>query len=150
MHTVKKCLTGFIMLSLVGGALVSTEKPAHADTDTIKAQLMFAALAAKAKYPGLEATYADLDRLDQGGVAQYKGTCYTNMNYIRVAVGEHEGQDIDIYVYDENGNEVARDQDNSSTAIVEHSPKWSGQFTTKVRMYGGSGLYGYASLSAPL
>ena len=40
--------------------------------------------------------------------------------------------DLDLYVYDENGNLVAKDDDNSDECRVRFIPRWTGPFTVKV------------------
>ncbi len=40
--------------------------------------------------------------------------------------------DIDLYVYDENGNLVAKDDDYSDDCLVRFTPRWTGRFTIKV------------------
>ena len=45
--------------------------------------------------------------------------------------GDHD-TDLDLYVYDENGNLVDSDNDYSDNCICEVTPKWTGNFTIKV------------------
>ncbi len=40
--------------------------------------------------------------------------------------------DLDLYVYDENGNQVASDTDASDTCVATWCPKWTGKFTIRV------------------
>lgn len=40
--------------------------------------------------------------------------------------------DLDLYVYDENGNLVAKDDDYSDDCLVRFTPRWTGSFTIKV------------------
>jgi hypothetical protein len=40
--------------------------------------------------------------------------------------------DLDLYVYDENGNLVAKDDDNSDQCAVRFIPRWTGPFTVKI------------------
>jgi hypothetical protein len=40
--------------------------------------------------------------------------------------------DLDLYVYDQNGNLVASDDDNSDDCMVRFVPRWTGDFTIKV------------------
>jgi hypothetical protein len=44
--------------------------------------------------------------------------------------------DLDLYIYDENDNLVARDTDNSDYCIAEWLPRWTGEFTIKVVNHG--------------
>ena len=44
--------------------------------------------------------------------------------------------DLDLYIYDENGNLVAKDIDNTDTCAAVWTPKWSGHFTIQVKNRG--------------
>ena len=44
--------------------------------------------------------------------------------------------DLDLLVFDENGNKVASDEDNSDFCVVRWVPKWTGRFTIKVVNHG--------------
>jgi hypothetical protein len=40
--------------------------------------------------------------------------------------------DLDLYVYDENGNLVGADRDSTDNCLVIWKPRWTGKFTIKV------------------
>jgi hypothetical protein len=44
----------------------------------------------------------------------------------------HLDDDIDIYVYDENGNLIAKDIDRDGIPLCRWTPRWRGTFTIKV------------------
>lgn len=44
--------------------------------------------------------------------------------------------DLDLQVYDENGNLVASDEDDTDRCYVSWTPKWTGPFTIKVVNHG--------------
>jgi hypothetical protein len=44
--------------------------------------------------------------------------------------------DLDLYVYDANGNLIAKDDDYSDDCYVSWVPKWTGAFTVKVKNRG--------------
>ncbi|WP_173080211.1 hypothetical protein [Fundidesulfovibrio magnetotacticus] len=44
--------------------------------------------------------------------------------------------DIDLFVYDQNGNLIGKDIDRTSRCLVEWSPRWQGPFTIKIRNLG--------------
>lgn len=54
----------------------------------------------------------------------------------RVALKGDGDTDLDLLVFDENGNKVASDEDNTDTCIVEWTPRWTGKFTIKVVNHG--------------
>jgi hypothetical protein len=47
------------------------------------------------------------------------------------AIGDGD-TDLDLYIYDENGQEVVRDTDSSDNCVVQWTPKWTGEFRVKV------------------
>ena len=51
----------------------------------------------------------------------------------RVAAVADGNQDIDIHIYDENGNFITKDDAFDSTPICAWTPKWTGEFTIKVK-----------------
>lgn len=52
--------------------------------------------------------------------------------------------DLDLYVYDPNGNLVASDDDESDYCIVGFTPRWTGLYTVKIvnrgRVYNDFGI----------
>jgi hypothetical protein len=60
----------------------------------------------------------------------------------RIAVNGESSSDLDLRVYDENGNLVASDVDGTSQCRVFVEPVWRGPFTIEVRNIGfRSNLY---------
>lgn len=49
--------------------------------------------------------------------------------------------DIDLYVYDENNNLVAKDDDLSSNALCQVMPRWTGRFSIQVKCARGYSSY---------
>lgn len=45
--------------------------------------------------------------------------------------------DLDLYVYDENGNLIASDTDNLDVCFVRWNPKWTGGFRIVIKNLGG-------------
>jgi hypothetical protein len=55
----------------------------------------------------------------------------------RVAVVPDGNTDVDLVVFDENGNEIARDDNRgSSGCVVSFTPRWTGPFRVRVRNEG--------------
>ena len=46
-------------------------------------------------------------------------------------IGEGD-TDLDVYVYDENGNLIAKDDGPTDHCLVRWTPKWTGKFTIRV------------------
>jgi len=49
--------------------------------------------------------------------------------------------DLDLFVLDENGNQVCKDDDATDTMICRWTPKWTGQFTIRVKNLGMANAY---------
>ena len=52
-----------------------------------------------------------------------------------IVVGDTD-TDLDLYVYDENGNLIDKDIDESDLCVCSWTPKWSGEFTIQVKNLG--------------
>lgn len=71
-------------------------------------------------------------------------------SYALVGVCDEDCRDIDMRLYDENGNLVASDTATDDTPVVRVTPRWSGRFRVKVSMpscsasscYYGVGVFG--------
>jgi hypothetical protein len=53
-----------------------------------------------------------------------------------VSISGDGSSDLDLYVYDENGNLIAYDEGNSDDALVRWNPRWTGQFRIVVKNVG--------------
>jgi hypothetical protein len=50
----------------------------------------------------------------------------------RITVAGDGDTDLDLYVYDENGNLITKDDDNTDYCVVSWTPRWTGPFTVRV------------------
>jgi hypothetical protein len=50
----------------------------------------------------------------------------------RVVVDGDGDTDLDLYIYDENGNLITKDDDNTDYCICTWTPKWTGKFTIRI------------------
>lgn len=58
-----------------------------------------------------------------------------------VVVSGDGDSDLDLFVIDENGNEVCKDADATDDMVCGWSPKWTGPFTIKVKNLGMANQY---------
>lgn len=58
-----------------------------------------------------------------------------------VAVSGDGDSDLDLYVYDENGNLICRDEGPSDDMLCQWRPRWTGQFTIKIKNLGVANEY---------
>jgi len=63
-------------------------------------------------------------------------TTFKGKEVAKVLVISDGDCDIDLFVYDENGNLVAKDDDDTPHCLAEWTPKWTGSFTIKVKNWG--------------
>ncbi|MBR6056888.1 MAG: hypothetical protein IKP58_01830 [Victivallales bacterium] len=57
---------------------------------------------------------------------------FTAHELAAVIVSGDGDTDLDLYVYDENGNLIAKDEDNTDECLVTWTPRWTGKFIIKV------------------
>lgn len=78
-------------------------------------------------------------RLDVGQDYTFRRTLYEGNEYIILAAGDRDVEDLDLYVYDENWNEIGVDISVGPRAAVgEFSPAWTGTYYIVVDLYRGS------------
>lgn len=73
--------------------------------------------------------------LSRGGSVVIATTLYAGNTYALAASGCEDAYDVDLGVYDENGNFIASDSDRNSLAVVRITPRWTGTYYLKVTMF---------------
>lgn len=100
---------------------------------------------------GYEITHSPyIDQLNQGAEKSLPLILDGHRDYAISAVCDQDCSDLDLYVYDENGNLIASDAEPDDYPHVLVSPKWTGQFTAVITMescrfqpcYYGVGVFG--------
>jgi hypothetical protein len=56
--------------------------------------------------------------------------------YAEVAIVGDGDTDLDLFIYDENGNLIASGESYSDTEVVGWTPRWTGTFTVEVHNLG--------------
>jgi hypothetical protein len=72
------------------------------------------------------------DSVRAGGTDSYRDLRFVGGEVARVAVVGDGDTDLDLYVYDENGNEIVRDDDYTDRCVVQFNPRWTGRFIIKI------------------
>ena len=76
------------------------------------------------------------------GQAEYFDVLLTaGVNYKVYAKPVDPTVDFDLYIYDERGNEVAKDDTTASDALCGITPRWTGPFRLMVKAARGASLY---------
>lgn len=86
---------------------------------------------------------SDSDALYQGQKMDYDATFSRGVEYVVLACGDGVAYDLDIYLYDENGNLIDRDRLTDNRPVVTVTPRWTGPFTVRVYMYSSRGPASY-------
>ena len=124
-------------LKFVIAGLLVTLMPWQTTTGSVKgAQITAAVIFLKLKSKGYELRdFFSSGLMRRGESVVLATTLSAGNDYTRVAAGCEDAYDVDLAVYDENGNRVGADGDTSSVSVVEVSPKWTGTYYLKVTMY---------------
>ena len=91
-----------------------------------------AAMENKGRDRGPSRTY---ERVLAGGSDSYT-TRFVGGEPAIVYVDGDGDTDLDLYVYDQNGNQICSDTDNTDTMLCQWTPAWTGTFTVKIKNYG--------------
>ncbi len=78
--------------------------------------------------------FASSGLLRRGRSTILRTTLYAGNDYRLVASGCEDSFDVDLAVYDEDGNLVGEDSDYTNLAVVAVTPRWTGTFYLKVTM----------------
>jgi hypothetical protein len=77
------------------------------------------------------------DTVRGGYTDSYRGMSFRGNSTAEVAVVGDGDTDLDLFVYDENGNLICQDLNYSDQSFCRWVPRWTGPFTVKIRNNGG-------------
>jgi hypothetical protein len=110
--------------------------------EQIRAQLITAARSlGVGNYQLFSSPY--IDTLTANGEDRLNFTLTKGATYAIVGVCDEDCSDIDLELYDNNGNSISVDRANDDYPIVRVTPAWTGQFNLEVDMYNCSASYCY-------
>jgi len=75
-----------------------------------------------------------VDRIRAGHTDNYTITFRGNEEATVAIIGDGDC-DLDLYVYDENGNLIEKDTDGTDRCVVQWNPRWTGKFYIKIKNY---------------
>jgi hypothetical protein len=138
-------------IALFSGIVLLTPTAALAGrfTDQVRGQLMQAAISLG--IGSYQLTHnPQVDDLRNNQSKTLNINLRSGISYAFVGVCDEDCRDIDLQVYDENGNLVDSDTDTDDYPMVRVNPRWSGRFRVKVTManctastcYYGVGVFG--------
>jgi len=77
--------------------------------------------------------------LKQGETAYHFKTFYKNLDYVIVAMSDDDDvSDVDVYLYEEDGDEYTKDTDTKNVAVVKMSPLVTRDMKVVIKNYASS------------
>lgn len=76
-----------------------------------------------------------ISSLPEGESDEFTATLDEGWDYRIVTFCDQDCDDVDLFLVDENGNDIDSDVSLDDMPIIESQPAWTGQFTIRVRMY---------------
>jgi len=76
------------------------------------------------------------DCVDARHTDEYRNLRFGGGKQMSIAVSGDGDTDLDCYVYDENGNLVDSDTDDTDDCVLSNVPRWTGNFTLRIRNLG--------------
>jgi len=99
----------------------------------VRRELLKAALAAG--LGGYNLTHDPfISSLGRGGREDVTLSLRQGKSYAIIGVCDNDCQDVDLALFDDNGNLIASDLQRDDTPMVRVTPRWSARFTVRVRM----------------
>lgn len=127
-----------IKFALTSAAVIglSSAMTSYADEYTSQVHTQLASVKIVSAFEGWEETHNDYyEALDQGDSESFELTLRRGTSYKIVSACDSDCNDIDLALYDENDNLISRDEGVDDFPVVDVTPRWSGRFTLKVKMY---------------
>lgn len=136
-RTAKRRLQRLVCGALAVAAFVGLGGRAYASEDAAvaRAAMLWVSVIEPRGYDTLR--NEDSDVLAQGQTMTYTVTLYGGVSYVLFAAGDENIRDLDILLYDENGNLIDHDTSTDNIPVVSVTPKWTGSFKLNVRNYAG-------------
>jgi hypothetical protein len=97
-----------------------------------------------AQYGGGRAPVSPIQRgnLATGATQDFSVTLQAGHCYTVVGVGVPTVTDLDMFIFDPAGTQIAQDQATDNFPVVQACPTVAGAFRVQVKMYAGSGEFG--------
>jgi len=123
------------VVALIAAAASVTPAQTRADyVSQVRVQLNV--IKATVEDDGYEKTHEyKIDSLDQSRTDSFNLTLNKGSDYLLVSACDKDCSDLDISVYDENGNQIASDTEVDDVPMVSVTPRWTGAFRIQVTMH---------------
>ncbi len=123
-------------------AFAIPSQTAHADSATARAcmdQLVTGAVAS-----GMRLRASDVFAAGSQEAVTYRLTLYKGLNYVLLGCADGEGVDLDMRLYDADGNLVSNDKSPDAQPFVDVAPPKTGEYALQVLVYKGQAKTDYA------
>jgi hypothetical protein len=87
------------------------------------------------------------DQLRQGQSQWINIKLRSGTSYVITALGDQDCRDLDLELYDENGNLVSRDAQTDGTPVMNITPSWTGNFKVRVTLAETKAAYSYYGIT---
>ncbi len=125
-----------IALGLLVAALLALASPAEAQTYSNQVRAQLDAAKQTLRGQGFRPTHDyEIGSLDDGAEESFTLRLTAEREYALVGACDNDCSDMDFWLYDENDNFIDSDTSTDDVPIVRVTPRWSGQFRIRVRMY---------------
>ena len=124
------------VLGLVAVLLVAAAPSAAAQTYSNQVRVQLDAAKQTLRGQGFRATHDyEIGSLDDGAEESFTLQLSAEREYALVGACDEDCADMDFWLYDENDNLIDSDTSTDDVPIVRVTPRWSGTFRIRVRMY---------------
>ncbi len=132
-HTI---LLSGLAAAVLATAVVVPVNTGHADPAAARACLDRMTVGAMASGMRLRAT--DIDSAANKAAVTYRVTLYKGLSYVLLGCADGEGVDLDMRLYDAEGNLVSNDKSPDSQPFVDVTPDKTGEYALQVLVYESS------------
>lgn len=127
---------GFAIAFLFGLFVAFNSAVANAQVSCINVLRRTVEQIDNAEEKGWQVLHMNMSTIDRGSTSSYATELKAGVRYAVIAVGDGDRvQDLDLYVLDEDGDQVGKDDDSSNLAIVYVRPRYTGKFRCVVKGY---------------
>ena len=125
----------FLSVGITGGTILLSANHALADRFTEQVGIQLVAAARQAGYQGYKVSHEPfIGDLGNGGEDSITINLERGASYLITAVCDEDCRDIDLALYDDNGNLIASDVQKDDHPVIAVTPRWSVRYVIRVYM----------------
>lgn len=130
------------LCTLIALALVLV--PGASSADAGKARTCLDEMVAGAVSAGMRLRSTDVWKASPQEAVTYRVTLYKGINYVLLGCADGEAVDLDMRLYDGNGELVSNDKSPDAKPFVDVSPPTTGEYALQVLVYKAAAQTDYA------